>query len=65
MTLLALGEVLGLGILEAHLDGRVAFLLGGLDLGDDVGAQLDDGHRDDRAVLIKNLGHSEFATQQT
>ncbi|MNL00427.1 hypothetical protein D3C87_1208600 [compost metagenome] len=60
VALLTLGQVLGLGVGEAHLDGLVAFLLGGLDLGDEAGARLDDGHGDDLTVGIEDLGHAQL-----
>ena len=57
---LALGE-LALGhILEAHLDGGIAFLLSGLLLGDHAGARLDHGNGDHVTVLIEDLGHPDL-----
>ena len=48
---------------EAELDGGVAVLLGGADLGDHAGPGLDDGDRDDPVVVVEDLGHPELGAQ--
>ena len=48
---------------EAELDGAVAVVVGGADLGDDAGPGLDHGHRDDLVVLVPDLGHAELLAQ--
>ena len=55
-----LGQLGFLNVLVAELDGGVAVFFGGLLLCHDAGACLDDGHRDDLAALIENLGHAHF-----
>ena len=49
---------------ERDLDGGVAVVLRGADLGDDAGPGLDHGHGDDAVVLVPDLGHAELLAQQ-
>src|SRR5215204_3027185 len=47
---------------KADLYGRVAVLLGGADRRDQVRLDLDDGHADERAIVLEGLGHLLFAS---
>ena len=60
-----LGDLGAVDLAEADLDGVVAVLLGGADLGHHVGAGRDHGHGDDAVVLVPGLGHAELGAQQT
>ena len=57
---LGLGELALLDFLEAKLDGAVAVVLLGLLLSDDAGTRFDNGHGNDLAALIEDLGHAHF-----
>ena len=60
-----LGDLGAVDLAEADLDGVVAVLLGGADLGHHVGAGRDHGHGDDAVVLVPGLGHAELGAQQS
>jgi len=60
MAELRLGQLGFLDVLKAKLYGVVAVFLGGLLLGHDAGACLNDSDRNDLAALIENLGHAHF-----
>ena len=57
---LRLVELLLLDVCKAHLNGVIAFLLLGLELGHDAGTCLDDGDRDDLALSVEDLGHANL-----
>src|SRR5690606_31540131 len=48
---------------EPELHGGVAVLLRAADLGDDARPGLDDGHRNDPALIVEDLGHAELLAQ--
>ena len=60
MTLFGFGELAFQFVLEAKLNGCVAFLLVGLFLNDDTGAGLDNGDRYYSARLIEDLRHADL-----
>ena len=60
MAELRLGQLGFLDVLKTKLYGVVAVFFGGLLLGHDAGACLDNGDRNDLAALIENLGHAHF-----
>lgn len=47
-------------IAKADLDGLVAVSFGGFELGDPARPRLDQGDRDGFALLIEELGHTQF-----
>src|SRR5690606_2111099 len=58
-------RVLGLGVLEAELDGEIAVRsVGGLHLRDDAGACLDDGNGNLSAVGVIDARHADLLTEQ-
>ncbi len=60
-----LGHLARVDLAVGQLDGAVAVLLRGAQLGDDVGGDLDDGHRDELVARIPDLRHAELGAQQT
>ena len=60
MTDLGLVELLLLDVLETELNGVVAVVLLGLELSDNTGAGFDDGDRDDLALSVEDLGHTDL-----
>src|SRR4051794_36562011 len=58
-----LGHLARVDLTVGELDGGVAVLLLGTDLGHDARPGLDDGHRDDPVVLVEDLGHAELLAQ--
>ena len=64
MAELRLGQLGFLDVLKAKLYGVVAVFFGGLLLGHDAGAGLDDGDRDEAVVGVPDLGHAELRAQQ-
>src|SRR5699024_1040948 len=53
-------NLLGGNLAEAQLNSLIAVTLDSLFLHDGAGACLDDGHRDDLAVFVKQLGHTDL-----
>src|SRR2546426_822041 len=58
-----LGDLARVDLPVGELDGGVAVLLLGADLGDDAWPGLDDGDRNDPVVLVEDLGHAELLAQ--
>ena len=50
---------------RGHLNGSVAILVGGLDLRDPIGLDLDDRHGHRCAVFHEDAGHATFSTNHT
>ena len=60
VTCCCLVDLLGGNLAEAQLNSLITIALDGLLLHDGAGTSLDDGHGDDLAVLIEQLGHTDF-----
>ena len=55
--------LLFLDVTETDLHGLIAVGVGGLDLRDNAGASLDDGHGDDGVILSPDLRHAQLAAE--
>ena len=62
MTFLSLGCLLRLRIHETKLNGVIAVVFGGLLLSDHAGTSFHDGHGNHVSVLVKDLCHTDFLT---
>ena len=60
VTCSCLVDLLGGNLAEAQLNSLVAIALDGLLLHDGAGTSLDDGDGDDLAILVEQLGHTDF-----
>ena len=58
-----LGHATRINILKANLDGRVAVVLFGTHLSNDVLANLHNRQGDNFSVLVPDLGHAELAAE--
>ena len=60
MAELRLVQLLFLDVSEAELYSVVAFLLSGLNLGYHARTSFDNGYRDNLAVSVEDLGHTDL-----
>ncbi|MPN46818.1 hypothetical protein SDC9_194417 [bioreactor metagenome] len=65
MTLLGLADLSGLNVLITELHGVVSVFFSRLLLSDDTGPRLNNGDRDDFALLIEDLRHADLLADDT